>query len=35
MEQKQTDKNNISWENYFMNLAILASLRSKDTTKVE
>ena len=25
---------NISWDAYFMNVAILASLRSKDTTKV-
>lgn len=26
--------NPISWDSYFMNIAILASLRSKDTTKV-
>ena len=28
------DSNHISWDSYFMNIAILASLRSKDTTKV-
>lgn len=28
------DNNHISWDAYFMNVAILASLRSKDTTKV-
>jgi dCMP deaminase len=28
------DENPLSWDEYFMNIAILASLRSKDTTKV-
>lgn len=28
------DSHHISWDAYFMNIAILASLRSKDTTKV-
>ena len=28
------DSDHISWDAYFMNIAILASLRSKDTTKV-
>jgi dCMP deaminase len=28
------DKSNIDWDAYFMNMALLASLRSKDTTKV-
>jgi dCMP deaminase len=28
------NNSNISWDEYFMNIAVLASLRSKDTTKV-